>query len=166
MLEDGILEGRRVYANAMKYIKMTIASNFGNAFSVLVASIFLPFLPMLAIQLLVQNLIYDTSQMTIPWDNVDEATLAQPTPWRAKGLLRYTLTFGPLSSILISRLSYFYGSGLALGRMLPVCRLSTYFRRGGLWLVYLPNHWWFMSYAPAKRHFGGHQPQLLSSCQP
>ncbi|MFK5280545.1 HAD-IC family P-type ATPase, partial [Lacticaseibacillus paracasei] len=59
VLEDGIVEGRRVYANAMKYIKMTIASNFGNAFSVLIASIFLPFLPMLSIQLLLQNLIYD-----------------------------------------------------------------------------------------------------------
>ena len=115
VLEDGILEGRRVYANAMKYIKMTIASNFGNAFSVLVASIFLPFLPMLAIQLLVQNLIYDTSQMTIPWDNVDEATLAQPTPWRAKGLLRYTLTFGPLSSIFDITTFLFLWFGLGVG---------------------------------------------------
>ncbi|ARY92213.1 MULTISPECIES: magnesium-translocating P-type ATPase [Lacticaseibacillus] len=115
VLEDGILEGRRVYANAMKYIKMTIASNFGNAFSVLVASIFLPFLPMLAIQLLVQNLIYDTSQMTIPWDNVDDATLAEPTPWRAKGLLRYTLTFGPLSSLFDITTFLFLWFGLGIG---------------------------------------------------
>ncbi|RXT58396.1 magnesium-translocating P-type ATPase [Lacticaseibacillus chiayiensis] len=115
VLEDGILEGRRVYANAMKYIKMTIASNFGNAFSVLVASIFLPFLPMLAIQLLVQNLIYDTSQMTIPWDNVDDATLAKPTPWRAKGLLRYTLTFGPLSSLFDITTFLFLWFGLGIG---------------------------------------------------
>lgn len=115
VLEDGILEGRRVYANAMKYIKMTIASNFGNAFSVLVASIFLPFLPMLAIQLLVQNLIYDTSQMTIPWDNVDDATLAEPTPWRAKGLLRYTLTFGPLSLLFDITTFLFLWFGLGIG---------------------------------------------------
>lgn len=115
VLEDGIVEGRRVYANAMKYIKMTIASNFGNAFSVLIASIFLPFLPMLSIQLLLQNLIYDTSQMTIPWDNVDDDTLAKPTPWRADGLLRYALTFGPLSSIFDITTFLFLWFGLGVG---------------------------------------------------
>lgn len=99
VLETGILEGRRVYANTMKYIKMTISSNFGNALSVLISSIFLPFLPMLSVQLLVQNLIYDTSQMSIPWDNVDPETLKKPTPWRLKGLLPFTLIFGPISSI-------------------------------------------------------------------
>lgn len=131
VLEDGILEGRRVYANAMKYIKMTIASNFGNAFSVLVASIFLPFLPMLAIQLLVQNLIYDTSQMTIPWDNVDEATLAQPTPWRAKGLLRYTLTFGPLSSIFDITTFLFLWFGLGVGTHAASMPAQHLFQAGG-----------------------------------
>ncbi|BDR59508.1 magnesium-translocating P-type ATPase [Xylocopilactobacillus apicola] len=99
VLETGIIEGRKVYANTMKYIKMTISSNFGNALSVLIASIFLPFLPMLSVQLLVQNLIYDTSQMSIPWDNVDKETLMEPTPWRLKGLFRFTVIFGPLSSI-------------------------------------------------------------------
>lgn len=99
VLETGIIEGRKVYANTMKYIKMTISSNFGNALSVLIASIFLPFLPMLSVQLLVQNLIYDTSQMSIPWDNVDKETLMKPTPWRLKGLFRFTIIFGPLSSI-------------------------------------------------------------------
>lgn len=133
VLEDGILEGRRVYANAMKYIKMTIASNFGNAFSVLVASIFLPFLPMLAIQLLVQNLIYDTSQMTIPWDNVDEATLAQPTPWRAKGLLRYTLTFGPLSSIFDITTFLFLWFGLGVGTHAASVSAQHLFQAG--WFV-------------------------------
>nr|WP_317698554.1 magnesium-translocating P-type ATPase [Xylocopilactobacillus apis] len=99
VLETGIVEGRKVYANTMKYIKMTISSNFGNALSVLIASIFLPFLPMLSVQLLVQNLIYDTSQMSIPWDNVDRETLMKPTPWRIKGLFKFTVIFGPLSSI-------------------------------------------------------------------
>lgn len=115
VLEDGILEGRRVYANAMKYIKMTISSNFGNALSVLIASIFLPFLPMLSIQLLVQNLIYDTAQMAIPWDNVDDETLAQPTPWRAEGLFRYTVLFGPLSSIFDVLTFLFLWFGLGIG---------------------------------------------------
>ncbi|MCI1892288.1 MAG: magnesium-translocating P-type ATPase [Schleiferilactobacillus harbinensis] len=115
VLEDGILEGRRVYANAMKYIKMTVSSNFGNALSVLIASIFLPFLPMLSIQLLVQNLIYDTAQMAIPWDNVDDETLANPTPWRAEGLFRYTVLFGPLSSIFDVLTFAFLWFGLGVG---------------------------------------------------
>lgn len=78
VLEDGILEGRSVFGNMMKYVKMTISSNFGNVFSVLVASAFLPFLPMLSIQLLVQNLIYDVAQLTIPWDRMDEEDLMLP----------------------------------------------------------------------------------------
>lgn len=99
VLEDGIIEGRTVYRNTMKYIRMTIASNFGNSLSVLLASIFLPFLPMLSLQILVQNLIYDFAQMSLPWDHVDRATLLKPTPWQTKGLLRFALIFGPVSSI-------------------------------------------------------------------
>ena len=71
VLEEGVIEGRRVFGNIIKYIKMAVSSNFGNVFSVLVASIFLPFLPMLPIQLLTQNLLYDISQISIPWDNMD-----------------------------------------------------------------------------------------------
>ncbi|WP_461218398.1 magnesium-translocating P-type ATPase [Lapidilactobacillus salsurivasis] len=99
VLEDGIIEGRTVYRNTMKYIRMTIASNFGNALSVLLASIFLPFLPMLSLQILVQNLIYDLAQMSLPWDHVDDDSLRAPTPWRTQGLLRFALIFGPVSSI-------------------------------------------------------------------
>ncbi|MDT2595918.1 magnesium-translocating P-type ATPase [Enterococcus dongliensis] len=99
VLESGVIEGRRVFSNMMKYIKITISSNFGNVFSILVASAFLPFLPMLSIQLLLQNLIYDIAQLTIPWDNVDEEELRVPTKWETKGLLKFTLCIGPISSI-------------------------------------------------------------------
>lgn len=99
VLNKGIIDGRKVFVNTMKYIKNTVSSNFGNVFSVLIASAFLPFLPMLSIQLLVQNLIYDTSQLAIPWDHVDASDIKEPTSWDAHGLLSYTLLFGPLSSI-------------------------------------------------------------------
>lgn len=99
VLEDGILEGRTVFGNMMKYIKMTISSNFGNVFSVLVASAFLPFLPMLSIQLLVQNLIYDVAQLTIPWDKMDEEDLMKPANWDTSDLLKFTFSIGPISSI-------------------------------------------------------------------
>ena len=75
VLEEGVIEGRKTFANMLKYIKMTASSNFGNVFSVLVASAFIPFLPMLPMQLLVQNLLYDFSQIAIPFDNVDEELL-------------------------------------------------------------------------------------------
>lgn len=99
VLEDGVLEGRTVFGNMMKYIKMTISSNFGNVFSVLVASAFLPFLPMLSIQLLVQNLIYDIAQLTIPWDKMDEEDLMKPAKWGTSDLLKFTFSIGPISSI-------------------------------------------------------------------
>lgn len=99
VLEHGILEGRKVFSNMMKYIKITISSNFGNVFSVLVASAFLPFLPMLSIQLLIQNLIYDIAQLTTPWDNVDEEDIIKPVSWETTGLLKFTLCIGPVSSI-------------------------------------------------------------------
>ena len=75
ILEAGILEGRTTFGNILKYIKMTASSNFGNVFSVLVASAFIPFLPMLAIHLLIQNLLYDISQLSIPWDKMDKEFL-------------------------------------------------------------------------------------------
>ena len=99
VLADGILEGRKVFSNMMKYIKITISSNFGNVFSVLVASAFLPFLPMLSIQLLVQNLVYDFAQLTTPWDNVDEEDIIKPVHWKTGSLLRFTVILGPVSSI-------------------------------------------------------------------
>jgi Mg2+-importing ATPase len=99
ILEDAVLEGRTVFGNMMKYIKMTISSSFGNVFSVLIASAFLPFLPMLSIQLLVQNLIYDVAQLTIPWDKVDEEDLLEPSKWGTADLLKFTFSVGPVSSI-------------------------------------------------------------------
>ncbi len=99
VLEEAVIEGRKTFANIIKYIKMTASSNFGNVFSVLVASIFLPFLPMLPIQLLVQNLLYDVSQVSIPWDDVDEDFLKQPRKWDAGGIARFMVFIGPISSI-------------------------------------------------------------------
>ena len=99
VLAQGVIEGRKVFSNIMKYIKITISSNFGNVFSILVASAFLPFLPMLSIQLLVQNLIYGIAQLTIPWDAVDQSELAKPVKWQIGGLLKFTLFIGPVSSI-------------------------------------------------------------------
>jgi len=99
VLEEAVIEGRKTFANIIKYIKMTASSNFGNVFSVLIASIFLPFLPMLPIQLLVQNLLYDVSQVSIPWDDVDKDYLKQPRKWDAGGIARFMVFIGPISSI-------------------------------------------------------------------
>ncbi|HHV84531.1 MAG TPA: magnesium-translocating P-type ATPase [Petrimonas sp.] len=99
VLEEGVIEGRKIFGNIMKYIKMTASSNFGNMFSVLVASAFLPFLPMLPIHLLIQNLLYDISQITIPFDNVDKEYLAKPRKWDASDLKRFMIHIGPISSI-------------------------------------------------------------------
>jgi len=99
VLEEGVLEGRRTFANMLKYIKMTASSNFGNVFSVLVASAFIPFLPMLPMHLLVQNLLYDISQIAIPFDNVDEDMLKTPQRWQPADVGRFMLFFGPISSI-------------------------------------------------------------------
>ena len=99
VLEEGVIEGRRTFSNMLKYIRMTASSNFGNVFSVLIASVFLPFLPMLPLQLLVQNLLYDTSQIAIPFDNVDAELVSQPLTWNPGGIGRFMLFFGPLSSI-------------------------------------------------------------------
>ena len=99
VLAEGALEGRRVFGNITKYIKMGASSNFGNMFSVIGASVFLPFLPMLPIQILTNNLLYDFSQTTIPTDNVDAEYLAQPRRWEINNLLRFMLFIGPISSI-------------------------------------------------------------------
>lgn len=100
VLEHGVLEGRRVFINMYKYIRITLASNLGNVLSVLVASICLPFLPMLSLQILVQNLLYDVAQLWLPWDRVAEDQLRQPTQWATKGLLKSAFILGPLSSMV------------------------------------------------------------------
>lgn len=99
VLEAGIIEGRKTYANMIKYIKMTASSNFGNMFSVLAASAFLPFLPMESIHLILLNLIYDISCTAIPWDNVDQEYLRKPRKWDASSVGRFMLWIGPTSSV-------------------------------------------------------------------
>jgi Mg2+-importing ATPase len=99
VLEQGVLEGRRVFGNIVKYIKMAASSNFGNMFSVVGASAFLPFLPMLPIQVLTNNLLYDFSQTTIPTDQVDAEWLIKPRQWTIGKILRFILFIGPISSI-------------------------------------------------------------------
>ncbi len=99
VLEAGVLEGRKVFANITKYVRMGASSSFGNMLSVLGASIFLPFLPMAPIQVLTNNLLYDFSQTTIPTDNVDPEFLRTPRKWEIGGLLRFMLVIGPISSI-------------------------------------------------------------------
>ncbi|KAG1751439.1 Mg-transporting ATPase [Suillus paluster] len=95
---DGVIEGRITLINTIKYIKMATSSNFGNIFSVLVASAWLPYQPMLPLQLLVQNLLYDFSQASIPWDNVDPEYLESPRTWGAKSIIRFMVCMGPFSS--------------------------------------------------------------------
>ena len=99
VLEEGVIEGRKTFGNTIKYIKMTASSNFGNVFSVLIASAFLPFLPMLPIQLLTLNLLYDFSQTSIPWDDMDPEYLTVPRKWRAEDIGRFMLFIGPTSSV-------------------------------------------------------------------
>ena len=118
VLEDGVIEGRKIYANIIKYIKMTASSNFGNIFSVLIASIFLPFIPMLPIQLLMLNLIYDISCITIPWDNVDEEYLKEPRKWDASSISKFMFWMGPTSSlfdVITFILMYFFICPLVFG---------------------------------------------------
>jgi Mg2+-importing ATPase len=99
VLEQGVLEGRRVFGNIVKYIKMAASSNFGNMFSIVGASAFLPFLPMLPIQVLTNNLLYDFSQTTIPTDEVDADWLTKPRQWTIGRILRFILFIGPISSL-------------------------------------------------------------------
>jgi len=99
VLQQGVLEGRRVFGNIVKYIKMAASSNFGNMFSVVGASAFLPFLPMLPIQVLTNNLLYDFSQTTIPTDEVDADWLTRPRQWTIGKIMRFILFIGPISSI-------------------------------------------------------------------
>ena len=113
VLEDGILEGRKVFGNIVKYIKMGASSNFGNMFSVVGGAYFLPFLPMAPIQVLVNNLLYDLSQVGIPLDNVDEEYLAKPRKWNIRSIRNFMVFIGPISSIFdyatFFLMLYFFG---------------------------------------------------------
>jgi len=116
VLEKGVIEGRKVYGNTIKYIKITVSSNFGNMFSVMAAAAFLPFLPMLPLQLLVLNLIYDISCTAMPWDNVDEEFLKKPRGWDASSVQRFMVWLGPTSSIfdILTFIVLFFGFGPAM----------------------------------------------------
>lgn len=118
VLEKGIIAGRNIFGNIMKYIKITTSSNFGNMFSVLIASIFLPFLPMLPIQLLALNLIYDLACMAIPWDKMDDEYIREPKKWDASSISRFMIWFGPVSSLfdlVIYILMYFVIAPAVMG---------------------------------------------------
>jgi Mg2+-importing ATPase len=99
VLADGVMEGRRIFANTMKYVLMGTSSNFGNMFSAAGASLFLSFLPMLPSQILLNNLLYDSSQLAIPTDTVDPEQLARPSRWDVGFIRRFMLFFGPVSSV-------------------------------------------------------------------
>lgn len=99
VLDEGIREGRKVFANILKYVRMGASSNFGNMFSVLGASVFLPFVPMAPLQILTNNLLYDLSQVAIPTDAVDPEQVAKPRPWAIGQITRYILFIGPCSSV-------------------------------------------------------------------
>lgn len=99
VLEKGLIEGRKVYANMTKYIKMTVSSNFGNIFSLLFASIFLPFLPMAPVHLIILNLVYDLSCIALPFDNVDNEFIKEPRVWSAASITKFMAWLGPTSSI-------------------------------------------------------------------
>jgi len=100
VLEEGVIEGRRTFANMSKYLKMTVSGNFGNMFSVLIASIFLPFLPMLPIHILVQNLLNDFAQLGMPFDHVEDEYIAKPKRWNIPGIKKFMICFGLLSTVL------------------------------------------------------------------
>lgn len=97
---DGVIEGRRVYSNIIKYMKMALSADFGDVFSIMIASIFIPFLPLLPIQMLLQDFIYDFSQIGIPYDNVDSEFLLKPKKWDTKGISRFMKVMGITSSVI------------------------------------------------------------------
>ena len=116
VLTDGVIEGRKTFANLLKYIKLAVSSNFGESLSVLIASMFLPFFPITPIQLLVQNLLYDFGQLSLPYDNVDKENLEKPSKWDMKSIKRFMLYMGPASSIfdLMIFAILWFGFGLRL----------------------------------------------------
>ncbi|MDV7554378.1 magnesium-translocating P-type ATPase [Acinetobacter baumannii] len=156
VLEKGVIEGRRTFANMLKYIKMTASSNFGNVFSVLIASAFIPFLPMLPIHLLIQNLLYDVSQIVIPFDNVDEELIAKPQRWQPEevgwfvvGLLTQTLIVHMIRTAQIPFIQSRAATPLlimtavimCIGIFLPMGPLASYLKLQALplsYFLYLP----------------------------
>jgi Mg2+-importing ATPase len=136
VLEAGVIEGRRVFANILKYVRMGASSNFGNMFSVLGASVFVPYLPMLPVQILTSNLLYDVSQTAIPTDEVDPEQIEKPRPWDMKQLTRFILFIGPCSSLFdyTTYLMMLYGFGCwDIGTPEAARRSASLFQTG--WFV-------------------------------
>ncbi|MBO7514473.1 MAG: magnesium-translocating P-type ATPase [Lachnospiraceae bacterium] len=100
VLDEGVIEGRRTFANMSKYLKMSVSGNFGNMFSVLIASIFLPFLPLLPIHILVQNILNDFAQLGMPFDHVEDESIQKPKKWNIPGIKKFMVIFGLLSTVL------------------------------------------------------------------
>ncbi len=125
VLKEGIIEGRKTHQNIFKYIIMSISSNFGNMITVAAASVFLPFLPMLPLQIIVLDFIYDLSQITIPQDNVDEDVVNKPSVWSMRFVRKFMVTFGPISSLF---------DFLSIGGLLYIFHASQIFFRTG-WFV-------------------------------
>ncbi|KAF8546738.1 Mg-transporting ATPase [Imleria badia] len=131
----GVVEGRITLLNTVKYIKMACSSNFGNVFSVLVASAWLPYQPMLPLQLLVQNLLYDFSQASIPWDNVDPEYLERPKTWSAWSIVRFMICLGPFSSpfdIITFAINWFHYKIRTLDSPLVPLAQTNWFLEGSL----------------------------------
>lgn len=124
VLEEGVMEGRKTFGNVIKYIQMAVSGNFGNMISVIFASIFLPFLPMLPVQILAQNLLNDFSQIGIPFDNVDKSYIEKPRKWDASSIKRFMIWFGPTSSIFdvitFAVLWFILGKGLSVQELEPI----------------------------------------------
>lgn len=140
VVADGVIEGRITLINTLKYIKMATSSNFGNVFSVLVASAWLPYQPMLPLQLLVQNLLYDFSQASIPWDNVDPEYLVAPKTWGAKSIIRFMVCLGPFSSpfdIITFSINWFhYGIRTLDNPRVPLAQ-TNWFLEGSLTQLFI-----------------------------
>ncbi|GAB5100484.1 magnesium-translocating P-type ATPase [Caballeronia sp. HLA56] len=134
VLEQGVITGRQTFGNILKYLNMTASSNFGNVFSVLIASAFLPWEPMLAVQLLIQNLIYDLSQMFLPWDKMDSEFLAKPRKWEAGNIRRFMIWFGPTSSVFDITTFWLLWTVFGAG--------ATYYANGGGQIIM--NSGWFV----------------------
>jgi Mg2+-importing ATPase len=155
VLEEGVLEGRKVFANIMKYIRMGASSNFGNMFSMLGASAWFPFLPIQTIQLLTNNLLYDFSQVPIPTDNVTAQYIAKPRPWQMGEIAKFIIFIGPISSIFDYTtfcVMWFYFKCSNLG-LVPPPELAARFHPGAD-----PNH----TYAAALFNTGWFVESLMT----
>ncbi|KAG2342843.1 Mg-transporting ATPase [Suillus weaverae] len=140
VVADGVVEGRITLINTLKYIKMATSSNFGNVFSVLVASAWLPYQPMLPLQLLVQNLLYDFSQASIPWDNVDPEYLEAPKTWGAKSIVIFMVCMGPFSSpfdIITFCINWFYYGIRTIDNPLVPRAQADWFLEGSLTQLFI-----------------------------